>query len=430
MISKNKIQTEIKKVLDKAKPTASKYARKSREFAARRKQLTISLGILFLGIMFTILLVKMRRPPQKVATEVFTPLVKTARLKPRDIKMIITGYGTVSPKVQVEIVPQVSGKVVRVNPEFKSGGFIGAGQNIIEIDPRDYELAVQQALATVAEAKVKVDVEKAEAQVARKEWEQINPGTEPSSPLVLREPQIKQAEALLASAEAQLATAKLNLERTKVTLPLKIRVMSEKIDLGQYISVGQSIGSAYGVEAVEIELPLEDGELQWFDVPENSTGFDGREPVAKATVAYVKADFAGGKHVWKGYITRMMAEIDKKSRLVSVVIEVPQPFDNSDARPDLLPGMFVEVFIEGNVLKNAFAVPRYALHEGNKLWVVEGEQLRVKELEIVRFDADYAYTTSSLDGSATIVVSSLDTATDGMKVRVKVKSQDMNSIEE
>lgn len=429
MISKNKIQTEIKKVLDKAKPTANKYARKSREFAARRKQLTISLGILFLGIMFTILLVKMRRPPQKVTTEVFTPLVKTARLEPRDIKMIITGYGTVSPKVQVEIVPQVSGKVVRVNPEFKSGGFIGAGQDIIEIDPRDYQLAVQQAQAVVAEAKVKLDLEKAEAQVAKKEWEQINPGTEPGSALVLREPQIRQAKALLASAEAQLATAKLNLERTKVTLPLKVRVMSEKIDLGQYVSVGQSIGSAYGIEAVEIALPLEDRELQWFDVPENSIEFNNA-PTTKVTTAYVKADFAGGKHTWKGYVTRMTAEIDRKSRLVSVVIEVPQPFDNSDGRPDLLPGMFVEVFIEGKVLENAFAVPRYALHEGNKLWVVEGEELRVKELEIVRFDADYAYTTSSLNGGVTIVVSSLDTATDGMKVRMKTKSQKTDAGEE
>jgi len=40
-----------------------------------------------------------------------------------------------------------------------------------------------------------------------------------------------------------------------------VLVMNERVDLGQYVVVGQSLGSAYGIEAVEIEVPLEDDEL-------------------------------------------------------------------------------------------------------------------------------------------------------------------------
>ncbi|MBW8000950.1 MAG: efflux RND transporter periplasmic adaptor subunit [Planctomycetes bacterium] len=427
MISDDEMKNENEKIVDNQKPLAGQYASEAHASGTGRKQLLVSLVILLVGVVLTVMLVKFKKPPQMTESKKFAPLVKTQILKPRDVTMVISGFGTVSPKVQVEIVPQVSGKVVWVNPEFKAGGFIKKDKPIIEIDPRDYQLAVQQAQAVVAEAKVRLDLEKAEALVARKEWDQINPGKEPTSTLVLREPQIKRAQAQLASADAQLETAKLSLERTKITLPIEARIISETVDLGQYVSIGQSIGNAYGLEAVEIELPLEDHELKWFDVPENSNGFDANDPTAKTTVAYVKADFAGAQHTWKGYVTRTAAEIDKKSRLVSVIIEVTKPFDNIDNKPDLLPGMFVEIFIEGKVLKNVFAVPRNALHERDKLWIIENEKLRIIKLDIVRFDDDYAYTTSSLNGNVTIVVSSLDIAADGMKIRTKIEPKDSDT---
>ena len=393
----------------------TKAAVKAKKDRSGMWQFFFALAITTFGILIFLILIKFKKPPQRVEKENPAPLVEVTQLSLRDVQMVVSGYGTVTPKVQVEIVPQVSGKVVSVNPQFKAGGFIPSGSLLLEIDPRDYELAVQQAQAIVAEALVKLDLEKAEAQVARQEWDQINPNTEPTSPLVLRQPQILQAQAKLESAKAQLAAANLSLERTKLSLPIDVRIVSEKIDLGQYVTTGQSLGAAYGIESVEIELPLEDKELAWFDVP------DGRDSSSESVKAEVKANFAGAEQSWAGYVKRTTGQVDKTSRLISVVIEVTEPFDTSGGRNALLPGMFVEVFIKGKVLKNVAAVPRNAIRNSNEIWLVNDGLLHIQPLEIVRADKDFAYAVSDVDDGAIIVLSSLDIATEGMKVRVQAK---------
>ena len=378
----------------------------------RRLQLLISAGIILMGVLFVIALVKLRKPPQRVEPEILAPLVKIELLKARDIQMVVVGHGSVIPKVEVEIVPQVSGKIIWINPQFKAGGFIDAKETLLEIDPRDYELEFQQAQAGVAEAQVRLDIEKAEAQVAREEWQQLHPDTEPSSALVLREPQIRQAQARLASAKATLAKTRLFLERTKLSLPVDVRIKSETVGLGQYVMTGKSLGYAYGIDAVEIELPLEDERLAWFEIPDSTSA-------GKVITAEVKANFAGATHSWVGYVKRTTAEVDKKSRLISVVIEVQDPFDISGNKVALLPGMYVEVSIKGKVLKNAFAVPREAIHNRNEVWIVNNERLHIQPVEIIRNDKDFAYVVSGLDDNAAIVVSSLDVVTNGMLVRTK-----------
>ncbi|MHC4455789.1 MAG: efflux RND transporter periplasmic adaptor subunit [Planctomycetota bacterium] len=385
-----------------------------------QQQLLLVFIILAIGAGIGALLKYSRKPPARVERTILPPLVEVQAVHKKDTQMIVQGHGTVSPKVQVDIVPQVSGKVVYINPQFKAGGFIHANEQLLKIDPRDYELAVQQANAFVAEAQVILDLEKAEAQVARQEWQQLNPDKEPASPLVFREPQIRQAEAKLESAKASLATAKLHLERTQVSLPIDIRIIRETVDLGQYVMAGQPLGTAYGIDAVEVEVPLEDRELAWFDIPDDTVSFNGNPPSNKRTIAHVKADFAGSNNTWTGYVKRTTGQVDKTSRFISVVVEVPKPFDASNGRPALLPGTFVEVLIQGNTLKDAVAVPRDSIHEGNSVWVVKDGRLHIQPLDVVRAEKDFAYVVSGLEDGAMIVVGSLDAVTEAMKVRTQV----------
>ena len=105
--------------------------------------------------------------------------------------------------------------------------------------------------------------------------------------------------------------------------------------------------------------------------------------------------------------------------MISVVVEVPEPFDARNGRPPLLPGVFVEVLIQGNTLSNAVAIPRDAIREGNQMWIVNSNKLSIRPLKIVRVDKNFAYVVSDdLDG-AKVVISSLDTAIDGMEVRIE-----------
>ena len=382
----------------------------------KTKQSLFSLAIIALGIIVLIVLVKMRKAPKQIRPEVVLPLVKTMKLRSHDVEMIIEGNGTVIAKTQVEIVPQVAGKIISINPDFVSGGFIAAGTQILQIEPKDYDLLVQQAQAGVAEAVVKLETEESEGAVALKEWKQIHGDTKPTSALVLRKPQIRQAKAKLQSAEATLATAKLSLDRTKISLPVDVVVERETVDLGQFVTVGKTLGSAYGIDAVEIELPLEDRELMWFDVPAIGDGDNADKPL---TEAQVKADFAGAIHSWKGYITRTTGQIDVKSRFVSVVVEVSEPFKNTENKPALMPGMFVDVSIKGRVLKDAIAVPRVAVHNRNQIWVINNDRLYIKDIDVVRMDDEFAYVTGSLEDGSVIVTSALDVVVDGMSVRLE-----------
>ncbi len=395
----------------------SNMARAMGTMPKRRLQILLVLIIIAAGISIAAVLKLTRKPPAKTEKNILSPLVKVQTIGRRDIKMVVQGYGTVQPKVQADIVPQVSGKVVAVSENFKDGGFIDAYEALITIDPRDYELAVQRAQAEVASAEVALDIEKAEAEVSRQEWEQLNPGTEPPSPLVVREPQIRQAETRLQAAQAALATAQLSLERTRVSLPFDGRVVRETVDLGQYVMSGQSIGEVYGIEAVEIEVPLEDWELEWFDIPVNPVSINGDSSGKKGSEVEVIADFAGSTHIWQGHVVRTTGEIDKTSRMVSVVVEVPEPFRDADGRPPLVPGMFVELRIKGKILKDALEVPRYAIRSGNQVWVINEDRLRIKQVRIARQDKEYAYVVSGLGDNQAIVVSALEAVTDGMLVR-------------
>jgi len=403
-------------------PTPRQRAKKSRVIHVFVHSF-IALAILGVGIVGATILIKLRKPPERAEQDVQAPLVKVEPLDVRDIPMVIRGHGTVNPKVQVDIIPEVAGKVVFVHPELKVGGFIRRDEKILEIDPRDYELAVQQAEAAVADATVRLEREQAEADVARKEWNGLHPDTEPTSPLVLREPQIRQAKATLASAQAQLATAKLRLERTAVSLPFDGLITSERVDLGQYVVTGQSLGTVFGTEAVEIEVPLEDDELAWFDVFADSIFADGNPNPATQIPVEVRADFAGADHTWQGRVVRTTGQVDKMSRMIIVVIEVQDPFKISNGRPPLLPGVFTEVFIEGKTLCNAVAVPRDAVREGNHVWLVNDGRLHIQPLDVVRADKDHAYVVSDIPDGAKVVVSSLDAAVSGMAVRMDAESE-------
>jgi RND family efflux transporter MFP subunit len=382
-------------------------------------QALLAIIIVGAGVAGAVIFIKLKKPPQRNEQVAQAPLVEVDQLNAKDIRMVVQGYGTVNPKVQVDIIPEVAGKVVYIHPELIVGGLIHANQTILRVDPRDYELAVRQAEAAVADTKVQLETEQAEAEVARTEWRQLHPDTEPTSSLVLREPQIRKAKAMLDSSEAQLETAKLRLERTSLSLPFDVLITTENVDLGQYVVMGQSLAKAYGTGSVDIEVPLKDSELAWFDVFENSIFSNGDPDSAKGTPAEIKAAFAGTEHTWKGYVVRTAGQVDKTSRMISVIVEVSEPFKVVDGRPPLLPGVFVEVLIQGNTLRNAVTVPRDAIREGNQVWLVNGNRLRLRPLKILRVDKNFAYVVSDVLDGVHVVISSLDAVVDGMEVRTE-----------
>ncbi len=386
----------------------------------------LAIGVLLAAIKVFQVLVSMRKPPERVNREVAAPLVKANAVRVENLQMRVRGFGTVQPKVEVNIVPQVAGVVMSCHAQFLNGGIIPANEPMIVIDQRDYKLAVENAVSAVAAAQVRFEQETAEAAVARQEWNQLHPGEEPTSPLVVREPQIRQAKASLQAAEAQLSKAKLDLERTSLRLPYPVRIAQKNVDLGQYVTPGQTIASVYSTQVVEIVIPLEDRELAWFEVPlGTNNGLQSANESASSenrSQAEVRVNFAGRIHTWNGTVVRTQGRIDPVSRMVKVVVEVNDPFAPSDSRPPLVPGMFVEVSILGKPAQHIARIPRYAVHNGNQVWVATPDLLKIREVEVLRFDQQNAYVSKGLNNGEIVIISPLDTITDGMKIRVEMES--------
>ena len=130
---------------------------------------------------------KMTLPAPKVS-------VTAAQVGPTRVR--ITGEGTVSPLREIDIVPQVGGRVVYMSPAMVDGGMFSEGEVLLRIDPEDYKLAVKSAEARVKDLESKMMLTEEEAEAAQEEWKIQNndDGTSPP-PLVAKEPQLAAARA-------------------------------------------------------------------------------------------------------------------------------------------------------------------------------------------------------------------------------------------
>jgi RND family efflux transporter MFP subunit len=379
--------------------------------SSKAVKLIVPILVLIVGVAAAALIASARKAPPRQEQPFLGPLVEVMEAEVGEVPLEVVGHGEVVPKVAVDVVPQVGGKVISASRSLVAGGFFKAGETLVEIEPRDYELAVERAQAAVARATVTLQREEAEALVARQEWDELHPGEEPASGLVVREPQIRQARAELEAAKADLAVAELNLERTRITLPFDGVVVSESADIGQFVTVGSRLARVYGTDAVEVRVPLDSRELAWFEIPGRAGG--------AGSEAEIRARFGGLTASWAGRVTRMEAQVDQSSRMVHVVVEVPRPYDASDQRPALLPGTFVDVSIFGRTLNDVVEVPRFAVHEGDRVWVYADGVMDIRKVEVLRAERERTLISAGIEAGDLVVLTPLDAVTDGMALRIE-----------
>ena len=272
--------------------------------------------------------------------------------------------------------------------------------------------------AAIAQAELRLETERQEAAVALEEWELLGAGR--PTPLALREPQIAEAQASLASAEANLQQAEYDLERTVVRAPFAGRVRSERVDVGQFVQRGNSVATLYAVDAAEVRLPIPDVELQFVDLPLGYRGDGGFESVSGPDVV-LRSEFAGNRYEWRGKIVRTEGEIDPRTRMVHAIARIEDPYARSgrSGRPPLAVGMFVEAEIQGRSSGEIVVLPRSVLRGADQVLVVnERDELRFQQVEIFRLERDRVLVRSGLEEGEQIVVSPLENAVNGMKVRI------------
>ena len=382
----------------------------------RRKRLIqfgISVGFIVLGFLGLRVLmaskpeIKKRKPPTPV------PMVRTIKIETGPQVVKIRGEGTVSPLREINLVPEVGGKVLSVSPSLVNGGVLKKGDILLQIDPVDYQLAVTLAEAKVKDAESLLELAEEEAAAAKDEWRLLyedSDTNEKPPPLVAKEPQLAAAQARLAADQADLRKALLNLERTKLKAPFDGRVAEESVDIGQYVSPGQTLGTLYSTEAAEIVVPLEGEDLFWFDVPDFTSG-DGH-----GSPAVVRAQIAKRELTWPGEVVRTEGRLDERTRMIRVVVRVEKPYAK---KPPLVFGLFVTVEIEGRRISSAAILPRAALHQDDVVWVVDDEsRLRFRQVDVGRIQGEEVIVNEGLENGEMVVVTPLKAVTDGMTVRM------------
>lgn len=342
--------------------------------------------------------------------------IEAMRVQPQDYRVIVRSEGTVEPRTQSTLIPQVSGQIVEISPSFREGGFFEQGDVLVTLDARDYQLAIASAEAQVAQAESALEQEIAQAKVVEDDWRML--GKE-APELGLRKPQIAAARAALLSAKAQLERAQVDLQRTRIRAPYEGQVLEKNVDVGQFVSPGTVLARVYATDFVEIRLPLSTRQLEFVNLPER---FRDDAEAAPGPVVHLKASVGRETWAWEGRVVRAEGAIDTRSRQLFVVAQVDDPYRrNADDRPPLRIGQFVEAEIEGRVLEGAFVIPRAALRDGDRVLVVDEEsRLQRRPVEVAWTDGEDAVVVAGLEPGAVVNVTPLAVAADGTLVSATV----------
>jgi len=379
--------------------------------------LKILLPLVILGVaaVAAYLLFITRPQVETLTPTVSAPGVRAQLVTLETVQVSVASQGTVRPQTETQLVPEVAGRVTWVAPSFAEGGFFEEGDVLISLDRFDYQQAAVSARSQLAQTRLRLAQEEAEAEVAQREWENLGRGNPRA--LTLREPQLEDARASVAAAEANVERAERDLERADVIAPYSGRVRSKSVDVGQFVTVGNPIATIYAIDKAEVGLALPDEELAYLDLP---LAHRGEVPQVGPRVV-LSTTFAGATYEWDGRVVRTESELDPVTRMVQVVAEVQDPYaqTNDPRRPPLSVGMYVEAEIQGRSFEEIAVIPRAALRGRNQVLVLdEDSRIRFRNIEILRATTDSIYVNRGLSAGEIIAVSPLDSPVDGLLVQI------------
>ena len=362
------------------------------------------------AVAVAIMLIRTSRPLRPNQPQAAPLAVRVIEANPGPVQLVVNAQGTVAPRTESELVPEVSGNVTWISPNLVSGGYFEPGEVLLRIDERDYGAAVARAEATLARAEAdhelaQFDLQRSEDLHARQLISRADLENNVRAARV--------AEAALRDARLVLETARRDLTRTELKAPFAGLVRSEQVDVGQFISRGASIATVYGTDFVEIRLPIADQQLAYLNIPLSQRG---ELPDELAPDVTLTAEFAGRKQVWQGKLVRTEAQIDPGSRMVYAIARVQAADSDAEVAPPV--GLFVQAEIAGIAEDDVVVLPRSALRNENQVMVVDSEnRLHFREVEVLRVYRDDAYITGGLSPGELVSVSSLQTVVEGMRVQ-------------
>lgn len=355
----------------------------------------------------------------KVIRKAVIPQVITLTINVIDHPTTIFAMGNVVPSQSVNLTSRISGMVTEIGENFIEGGLLKKGEKIVQLDPTDFRLIIQQKQSDLAQAEFNLKLEQGQQAIAQREFQLLGGQlSEQETELVLRKPHLKAAASKVRAAKASLQQARLDLQRTLTVAPFDSIILTRNANIGSWISTfstGTPLAKLVGIKSFWIDASLPMDKLKWLSIPGIS-----EEPASAVRISY---DSAWGKGVYRtGSVKRLKAEVEASGRMAKLIIEVDDPLSQKVANknaPTLVLGTFVRVAITGSTLRNVIPIPESALHDGRYLWLVDQEQvLIIKEVQPVWAEQGTIYLSKQqLPENAQVITSNLSTPVAGMQIQ-------------
>ena len=370
----------------------------------------ITIAVLLAAVAAAAGIIMSRPMPEQLTVSETTSAIRAMTVVKESLRLKIRSEGTVTPKTQTNVIPEIKGRVTWISPNLVVGGYFQAGDLLVTIDAADYEARTGLAQAQLLRAEAELEHKRFELQRLQT---LIKDNLVSQSNLENAARAHKIAKANVIESKINLAQAERDLSRTKITAPFEGMVRSESIDIGQFVQQGAPIASIYASDAVEVRLPIVNAQLAYLD-PANLQR--GELDPATAPMIRLTARYAGTSFIWRGQLARTEGEIDAQSRMITAVARVRQDNQSPDV-PPLQVGAFVAAEIEGQYLDDIVRLPRAALRPNSQVLIIDGDnRLRFRAVNVLRLENDFVLIDSGLESGEVVNLSPIQTVVDGMRV--------------
>lgn len=294
-----------------------------------------------------------RRAPQAIA-------VSTARAESRDVPVVLTANGSVTPLQTVDLRSQVTSTVREVH--IREGQDVKKGDLLFSLDARADEANIRKAEAQVA--KDRADLANAQRNLERQR-ELFGQKFISQAALDTAQNQVDTLNGQLAVDQAALESARVARGYTEIRAPFSGRTGGIQVRAGSLVQPGGTSAATPPLVTVTQIDPI----AVAFTLPEKDLG--GLQQALAAGPVEVTVQPQSGGDPLKGRVSFVDNAVDN----VSGTIRVKAEFANKDAR--LWPGMYVNVSLAPRTLKNATVVPAQAVQTGPEnrfVYVVDAER--------------------------------------------------------
>ncbi|MFT5691817.1 MAG: RND family efflux transporter MFP subunit [Oceanicoccus sp.] len=376
----------------------------------KQSQVFIVLIVVVITVSFIVAMVAFRPEPALDVRDDRTEKIEGITAVKEDVVPKVNTQAVVESRVKIPLKSQVSGKIVYTSPRFLTGGAFQTNEIILEVDPSDYQLRLIQAEVDVARAEQELRIEKELSDLAFKDWGKYSKSV--ATDLVLRLPQLREAEASLKGAKANYDIQYLQLSRTKIVAPFPLMIDSKLVDRGQVVSINQDLVVVFGTDEAEVRMPLSQHQIDLLSI--SNVGILGKDDVLNVNIRDLSRE---GDTFWKAKIHRVEGGLDRKSRVYYAVATIIDPMNLHQvaAKPPLLSGAFVDLEVFGQKIENVFRVPTKSMRDDRHIYIYQNGSLITKRVVVAEYGDQYVTIISGIEEGEIICISPPWSYVSGMK---------------